>query len=91
MCPIDIWVLTKQKIYWLSFRDHVKGYAFSKSAYFQEWGQDLEVVTPLHRLSINFNWYECMPLDVLHRYMGVNKAKIFIGSLLGVIEKGISS
>ena len=91
ICPVDIWVLTKQKIYGLSFRGHVKMYAFSKSAYCQEWGQDLGVVTPLHRLSINFNWYECMPLDVPHWYMGVNKAKIFSGGPLRVIEKGIPS
>ena len=85
MLLIDILVLTKQKMYWRSFRGHLKRYPFLKISYFQEWGQDLGSVTPLHRLLINFDWFEWNPYNVSHRYMSVNEAKNCIGGTAGVI------
>ena len=62
MCFVNIWVLTKQRNYWRSYKGHLKKYPFLKGAYFQEWGSRFSgFVTPLHRLSINFDWYEWMP------------------------------
>ena len=39
-----------------------------------------EGVTPLHRLSINIDWYECMPQNMRRQYVGVTKAKKMTGS-----------
>ena len=68
MCFVNIWVLTKQiKNYWRSYMGHLKRYPFLKSAYFQEWGQDLGDIRPcIGYQSVLFGMCKCLRMCFVH-------------------------